>query len=70
MSTEESDQVVQRRSNLDALRALILDRVDVILSRREKGDARGTETTTSETILTNIRVLAIDQAVDGQKEER
>ena len=38
------------------------DRVDVILSRRERsGDARNTETTTSETILTNVRVLAIDQ---------
>jgi pilus assembly protein CpaB len=46
------------------------DRVDVILSRREKGDARGNETTTSETILTNIRVLAIDQAVEDKNGQR
>jgi pilus assembly protein CpaB len=46
------------------------DHVDVLLSRRDKdadksGDSRG-----SETILTNIRVLAIDQAIEekgGQK---
>ena len=39
------------------------DRVDVILSRREKNpDSRGPELTTSEIILTNVRVLAIDQA--------
>ncbi len=46
------------------------DRVDVILSRREKGDARGGENTTSETILTNIRVLAIDQAVEDKNGQR
>ena len=47
------------------------DRVDVILSRREKNaDARGTETTTSETILTNIRVLAIDQTVEEKNGQR
>ena len=47
------------------------DRVDVILSRREKNqDARGTETTTSETILTNVRVLAIDQTVEEKNGQR
>ncbi|MGB3865395.1 MAG: Flp pilus assembly protein CpaB [Xanthobacteraceae bacterium] len=38
------------------------DRVDVILSRRgHNGDQPATEGATSETILTNVRVLAIDQ---------
>jgi pilus assembly protein CpaB len=48
------------------------DRVDVILSRRDREaeKAGGTETQVSETILANIRVLAIDQTLgekDGQK---
>jgi pilus assembly protein CpaB len=39
------------------------DRVDVILSKREKNpDGRGTDVIQSEIILSNIRVLAIDQA--------
>jgi len=46
------------------------DRVDVILSKREKGaDKNGPDLVNSEIILTNIRVLAIDQAPrekDGQ----
>ena len=46
------------------------DRVDVILSKRDKGgDRGGAETVNSEIILNNIRVLAIDQAPkekDGQ----
>jgi pilus assembly protein CpaB len=45
------------------------DRVDVILSRREKNVTAGTDFVTSEIILGNIRVLAIDQAPrekDGQ----
>jgi pilus assembly protein CpaB len=47
------------------------DRVDVILSRREKNPDRGnaTDIVVSEIILSNIRVLAIDQAPkekDGQ----
>jgi pilus assembly protein CpaB len=46
------------------------DRIDVILSKHEKNpDRTGTETVQSETVLTNIRVLAIDQAPkekDGQ----
>jgi pilus assembly protein CpaB len=46
------------------------DRVDVILSRREKADAKGTENTTSETILTNVRVLAIDQMVEEKNGQR
>jgi pilus assembly protein CpaB len=48
------------------------DRVDVILSRREKNpDARNSaDTVNSEIILDNIRVLAIDQTIEeknGQK---
>ncbi len=46
------------------------DRVDVILSKREKGaDKNGPDVVNSEVILTNVRVLAIDQAPkekDGQ----
>jgi len=47
------------------------DRVDVILSKREKNPDRSgaTDIVTSEIILTNVRVLAIDQAPkekDGQ----
>jgi pilus assembly protein CpaB len=39
------------------------DRVDVILSQREKNpDGKGSDVMQSEIILTNIRVLAIDQA--------
>jgi pilus assembly protein CpaB len=48
------------------------DHVDVILTRRDKDaeKATGSEVHTSETILANVRVLAIDQAVEeknGQK---
>ena len=46
------------------------DRVDVILSKREKGaDRNGPDVINSEIILPNVRVLAIDQAPkekDGQ----
>ena len=46
------------------------DRVDVILSKREKNpDRSGADTVNSEIILSNVRVLAIDQAPkekDGQ----
>jgi pilus assembly protein CpaB len=39
------------------------DRVDVLLSKREKNpDSKGPDIVSSEIILTNIRVLAIDQA--------
>ena len=48
------------------------DRVDVILSRRDREaeKANNTESHVSETILANIRILAIDQTLgekDGQK---
>jgi pilus assembly protein CpaB len=48
------------------------DRVDVILTQRDRAaeKAAGTEVQTSETIMKNIRVLAIDQTVEeknGQK---
>jgi pilus assembly protein CpaB len=48
------------------------DRVDVILTRRDEGGGGdgGSEAFSSSTILTNVRVLAIDQATveqDGQK---
>jgi pilus assembly protein CpaB len=48
------------------------DHVDVILSRRDRESEKrtGVEAHTSETILTNVRVLAIDQAIEeknGQK---
>lgn len=48
------------------------DRVDVILSKREKNPdrANNTDVVNSETILSNIRVLAIDQTIEeknGQK---
>jgi pilus assembly protein CpaB len=46
------------------------DRVDVLLTKRDKNpDSRGSEIINSEVILTNVRVLAIDQAPkekDGQ----
>ena len=39
------------------------DRVDVILSKREKNpDSKGPDVVAAEIILTNVRVLAIDQA--------
>jgi pilus assembly protein CpaB len=46
------------------------DRVDVILSRRPSNESRNAAKPVSETILTNVRVLAIDQTVeekDGQR---
>jgi pilus assembly protein CpaB len=47
------------------------DHVDVILSRHVKGPgAAGVDTVVSDTILSNIRVLAIDQTIEeknGQK---
>lgn len=46
------------------------DRVDVILSRKADRQSGGGDTYTSETILNNVRVLAIDQNVEeknGQK---
>jgi pilus assembly protein CpaB len=48
------------------------DRVDVILSKREKNPDRANagDSVSSETILSNVRVLAIDQTIEeknGQK---
>jgi pilus assembly protein CpaB len=46
------------------------DRVDVILTKRDADKTNGGEGQTSETILTNVRVLAIDQNIaekDGQR---
>jgi pilus assembly protein CpaB len=44
------------------------DRVDVILTRRDREaeKASGTEVQVSETILRNVRVLAIDQTLDDK----
>ncbi|MBX9842600.1 MAG: Flp pilus assembly protein CpaB [Xanthobacteraceae bacterium] len=47
------------------------DRVDVILSRRAReGDRAGGASPTSETILSNVRVLAIDQTVEEKNGQR
>ncbi len=48
------------------------DHVDVILSRRDKEaeKAAGVEVHTSETILSNVRVLAIDQTVEEKGGQR
>jgi pilus assembly protein CpaB len=48
------------------------DHVDVILARRDKEaeKAAGVEIYTSETILTNVRVLAIDQTVQDQNGQK
>jgi len=48
------------------------DHVDVILSRRDKEaeKASGVDVHTSETILSNVRVLAIDQTVEEKNGQR
>jgi pilus assembly protein CpaB len=48
------------------------DRVDVILSRRDKEQekATGVDSHTSETVLSNIRILAIDQTVEEKNGQR
>ncbi len=48
------------------------DRVDVILSRRDKmaEKSAGVEVHTSDAILTNVRVLAIDQMVEEKNGQR
>jgi pilus assembly protein CpaB len=48
------------------------DRVDVILSRRDREAERasGVESHASETILSNVRVLAIDQQVEEKGGQR
>jgi pilus assembly protein CpaB len=45
------------------------DRVDVILTRRERARGGGNDNFVSEAILTNVRVLAIDQALRGEKND-
>lgn len=45
------------------------DRVDVILTRAEK-DERGRESYRSQTVLADVRVLAIDQNADGKTDKR
>jgi pilus assembly protein CpaB len=42
----------------------------VILSRRAQGDRAGSPAPTSETILANVRVLAIDQTVEEKNGQR
>jgi pilus assembly protein CpaB len=48
------------------------DRVDVILTRRDKEQEKttGVDAHTSETVLSSIRVLAIDQAVEEKNGQR
>jgi pilus assembly protein CpaB len=46
------------------------DRVDVILSKRANNDSKGAKAPVSETILTNVRVLAIDQTVEEKNGQR
>jgi pilus assembly protein CpaB len=46
------------------------DRVDVILSRRSRDGDQGGERHSSETVLTNVRVLAIDQTVEEKGGQR
>ena len=46
------------------------DRVDVILSRRPNTDSKSGSKPVSETILTNVRVLAIDQQVEEKNGQR
>jgi pilus assembly protein CpaB len=48
------------------------DHVDVILTRRDRSaeKAAGVEVITSETILSNVRVLAIGQSVDEKSGQR
>jgi pilus assembly protein CpaB len=47
------------------------DRVDVILSKRPKDNDKGAAASpTSETILTNVKVLAIDQTVEEKNGQR
>ena len=46
------------------------DRVDVILSHRGNTDSKSSRTPTSETILANVRVLAIDQTVEEKNGQR
>lgn len=40
------------------------DRVDVLLTRQDRAGPSGNPTTTTDTILRNVRVLAVDQSID------
>lgn len=46
------------------------DRVDVIVTRRERNRGSSSEVHVSETVLTDVRVLAIDQALNGEKNKK
>ncbi len=46
------------------------DRVDVIVTRRERHRGSGGDVHVSETVLTDVRVLAIDQALNGEKNKK
>jgi pilus assembly protein CpaB len=46
------------------------DRVDVIMSRRNGDKAGGADANGSETVLSNIRVLAIDQNIDEKGSQK
>jgi len=48
------------------------DHVDIVLTRRDKAaeKATGVEKLVSETILRNVRVLAVDQAVEGKNGQK
>jgi pilus assembly protein CpaB len=46
------------------------DRVDVVLTRRERSGPSGAENTASDTILRNVRVLAVDQSVDEKADTK
>jgi pilus assembly protein CpaB len=46
------------------------DRVDVILTRREAEKRAGVDSHSSETILANVRILAIDQTVEEKNGQR
>ena len=43
------------------------DRVDVIVTRRERSNGNSSESHVSETVLTNVRVLAIGQDLQSEK---
>ena len=46
------------------------DRVDVIMTRRKDDPAPGTPEDVTETVLNNVRVLAIDQTIEDQNGEQ
>ncbi|MGC1779816.1 MAG: Flp pilus assembly protein CpaB [Xanthobacteraceae bacterium] len=46
------------------------DRVDVLLTRHERSGPSGSEKTTSDTILSNVRVLAVDQSIDEKADTK